>query len=209
MIGNRLSRTVSRGQKVLILVATCGCGGASNDGTQVSIPTGPLETLALAERLASEIAPLNISNSNTVQSLGSVTFQGTVSGTISTDANTDTYLTGLLSVEANLSDASSNFSGQATDFVTNESVEVPGLLVLEEAVFSPDTNAILDYSFSSILEGELSLPDRGESGFSIKLEGDFFGPDASYVGGGAFGVGITQGRSAPFRGRFVATTNDD
>lgn len=207
MTAERFSCIVSRSSKFFILVTACGCGGTTDEGTSVFTPTRPPETLALAERLASEIAPLNISNSTTVQALGTATFRGTVSGLISQNANSDTPLVGLLSIDAQLSGASSTFSGQASGFITADSVEVPGQLVLGEAIFAPDTDTALDYSFSSVMVGELDLPDLGQTDFNIKLEGDFFGTDASYVGGGAFGIGITQGSNVKFRGRFVATTN--
>lgn len=200
MIVHKLTRT----HLFTSLLFLSACGGSGR--TVVNHVERPVDLIGftIEKSLDEEISRLSISDLSAIQSRGLATYEGALSGAVGTDEGLTIDLVGLLSITADISSFSSEFAGVVSDFVTTDAIAIPGELVLTEAFFDQSVDTRIDFSFSGILDGVLHLPASKGTEFSIKLEGDFFGNDATFMGGGAVGIGAVAGERLTFTGRFAA-----
>jgi len=200
---------ITKGASVCAMLMLAACGGSSNSNDLVSDRPGHFENglAELEDELAQQVTIQYFSDPADVLLSGSAVFNGVVSGLVSGEDIQPISIFGDLMIETDFSNGSQSITGSADDFVTSDGDPLSGQLQIIDGTLDDQVNPNADHTVSADLVGTIVSDDDGELEFSLNLEGDFYGADATLIAGGANGIVRQNFESLNFSGRFVASSS--
>lgn len=174
-----------------------GCGGAGSGGI------GDIDRLAGFDRLAADVAALDVTASGQLPISGQVGYAGAAMFNLPVDGERTAFAADF-AVSVSFEPGGAGVDGAMTAFTADTGSTLAGTLVISDGVFVENADPARDYQFTARVAGSLA-DDTGAHAISGTLAGDFRGRDADAMAGVVFGDISSAGTVDIFDGAFAAT----
>jgi len=180
-----------------------GCGGAKPDAVQLAPPTGFAELSTLSDQYFTELATLEYTPLPTLPVGGTAAYTGLFEARTDGLGANDIAFVGNLGILVSFADAAVVTDATTTALFMGDGSPATGSLEISDAAFDRAGNPQVDHTASIGLAGTINPPGTPSVQLELTLEGDFFGPEQTYLAGLLRGQATANSEAGEVVGRFA------